>query len=165
MSIERFEPFLIANEKRIYHYLIQILGNESDAQDLVQVVFLAFYEHIDSIEEATAVSYLYRIAHNKSLSYIKVRNKTVLVDPGDFNRFPDNSKPAAEPDYTFLKSAISELPHRLSTVIHLQYYEKLSYKEIAAQLGISVKAVETLLVRAKKILRKKIMKDKDLLGV
>ncbi len=38
MSIESFEPFLIANEKRIYHYLYQILSNESDAQDLLQNV-------------------------------------------------------------------------------------------------------------------------------
>ncbi len=76
--------------------------------------YLAFYEHIDSIEEATALSYLYRIAHNKSLTYIKQRNKTVLVDPNDFNRLTDTSKPATEPDYSFLQEAVRNLPPRLS---------------------------------------------------
>ncbi|MDD3563977.1 MAG: sigma factor-like helix-turn-helix DNA-binding protein [Candidatus Cloacimonetes bacterium] len=44
-------------------------------------------------------------------------------------------------------------------MIQLQYYEGLSYKEMAQRLSISVKAVETLLVRAQRILRKKIMQD------
>ncbi|MBP9038498.1 MAG: hypothetical protein KBF72_02965, partial [Candidatus Syntrophosphaera sp.] len=41
-----------------------------------------------------------------------------------------------------------------------QYFDKLSYKEIAEKLGVSVKAVESLLVRAKKRLRKNLMKDR-----
>jgi len=160
MSIESFTAFLTANEKRIYNYLLQLVKSEADAQDLVQNVFIAFYEHIDSIEEATSVSYLYRIAHNKALSFIKQRNRTLLVDPVRFSRLPDTNTSPSEQDYSQLRNAIAELPVRLSTVIHLQYYDGLSYKDISSTLGISVKAVETLLVRAKKILRKKIVKEK-----
>lgn len=50
-------------------------------------------------------------------------------------------------------------------MIHLQYYEKLSYKEIAKKLGITVKAVESLLVRAKKQLRKKLLREMQGKGV
>jgi RNA polymerase sigma factor (sigma-70 family) len=50
-------------------------------------------------------------------------------------------------------------------VIQLQYYEGLSYKDISSQLGISVKAVESLLVRAKKILRKKLVQERREGGV
>jgi len=46
-------------------------------------------------------------------------------------------------------------------VIQLQYYEKLSYKDISGALGISMKAVESLLVRAKRILRKKMLQGKS----
>ncbi|HNV63248.1 MAG TPA: sigma factor-like helix-turn-helix DNA-binding protein [Candidatus Cloacimonas acidaminovorans] len=49
----------------------------------------------------------------------------------------------------------------MAAVIQLQYYEKMSYKEISATLGISIKAVESLLVRAKRTLRKKILQDKE----
>jgi RNA polymerase sigma factor (sigma-70 family) len=50
-------------------------------------------------------------------------------------------------------------------VIQLQYYESLSYKEISERLGITVKAVESLLVRARKILRKKLVKEIEGMGV
>ncbi len=159
MRFEDFESFLKANEKRIYHYLITILSSETDAQDVVQETFIAFYEHIDSIESATSLSYLYRIAHNKALTFIKQRKRYVCRDPQDFSNLPDNPSTAPEKDHTALKLALAELPIKLSTVIHLQYYDRMSYKEIAAHLGLSVKAVESLIVRAKKNLRKKIMQD------
>jgi len=66
---------------------------------------------------------------------------------------------------TLVEASLHELPVKLATVIHLQYYEKLSYKEISLQLGISLKAVESLLVRAKKQLRKKLLKDRAGQGV
>jgi RNA polymerase sigma-70 factor (ECF subfamily) len=72
----------------------------------------------------------------------------------------DRSNKNDQKDYSLLHSAIKELPPRLASVIQLQYFDKLSYKEIAEKLGISVKAVESLLVRAKKRLRKKLMKDR-----
>ncbi len=165
MKKEQFEQFLRDNEKRIYHYLLTLLGNDNDANDVVQMTFLSFYEHIDRVESATAVSYLYRIAHNKSMTFLKQKNRYLSLDPQSFAHLPDRSAPDPEPDFSALKQALSELPVKLATVIHLQYYEKLSYKEISLQLGISLKAVESLLVRAKKQLRKKLLKDRAGQGV
>ncbi|HNX38240.1 MAG TPA: RNA polymerase sigma factor [Candidatus Cloacimonadota bacterium] len=158
MSKDRFEEFLTANEKRIYHYIWALTHHEADAQDVVQATFIAFYEHIDGIEESSAVSYLYRIAHNKSITHIKQRGRYVQTDPVLFANLPDKPAPAPDQDYTPLHAAIASLPVKLATVIQLQYFESLSYKQISAQLGISVKAVESLCVRAKKLLRKKLLK-------
>lgn len=160
MKKEQFESFLSSHEKRIYNYIWTLVHHEADAQDLVQVSFLAFYEHIDGIDEATALSYLYRIAHNKSMTLLKARSKMIPRDPEVFARIPQ-SNPAPAQDYSDLQAAIASLPVKLSTVIHLQYYEQLPYKEIALKLGTSVKAVESLLVRAKKLLRKKMMQGMD----
>lgn len=164
MKKEQFEDFLKANEKRIYHYLLTLLGNDTDANDVVQMVFISFYEHIDRIESATAVSYLYRIAYNKSMTFLKQKNRYIPLDPRSFDRVPQPADPTPS-DYSALNSAVKDLPPRLGSVIQLQYYESLSYKEISEQLGISVKAVESLLVRAKKQLRKKLMKVKAEGGV
>lgn len=165
MHPNRFEEFLKTNEQRIYRYLVSLLGNETDAQDLMQMVFIAFYEHIDRIEEVTAVSYVYKIAYNKSMTFIKQRNRFISADPKSFEYLRDKPQAEPKPDYQPLLEAIRDLPPRLASVIQLQYYEKLSYKEISTQLGISVKAVESLLVRAKKILRKKLMKEISGMGV
>lgn len=159
MKKEQFEPFLLAHEKRIYHYLLTLVGNDSDAADLVQMVFISFYEHIDRVEEPTSLAYLYRIAYNKSMTFLKQKSRYVNLEPHSFDHLPDQSHAEPAPDYTALRAALRELPPRLASVIQLQYYENLSYKEISSQLGISVKAVESLLVRAKKQLRRKLMQD------
>jgi RNA polymerase sigma-70 factor, ECF subfamily len=159
MKQESFEAFLSDNEKRIYNYLLRFVEVDADAQDLVQNVFIAFYARIGDIEEKTATAYVYRMAHNMALNWLKQTKKTVLKDPVHFQNLKDTSHAAPETDYSILNQALQELPVKLSSVIHLQYYENLSYKEISAKLGISVKAVESLLVRAKKQLRKKILKE------
>jgi RNA polymerase sigma-70 factor (ECF subfamily) len=159
MKKECFEEFLSAHEKRIFRYLLGLTASEDDAKDLVQAVFIAIYNKFEGIEEATALSYTYRVAHNKAMTFLKRRSRYVNVDPTSFVNVLKAPTPPEERDYTFLHNAMKELPHRMAAVIQLQYYEKLSYKEISAHLGISVKAVESLLVRAKRILRKKIVQD------
>lgn len=159
MKKEQFEQFLQAHEKRIYHYLLTLVANDNDANDLVQMVFISFYEHIDRVEEPTSLAYLYRIAYNKSMTFLKQKSRYVNLEPHSFDNLPDTNRPEPEPDYSALRDALHELPPRLASVIHLQYYENLSYKDISAQLGISVKAVESLLVRAKKQLRQKLLRE------
>lgn len=159
MRKEQFEAFLKTNEKRIYRYLYSLCGNEQDALDVLQNVFVALYQNLDRVDEATALAYSYKIAHNKGLTFIKQKSRYVTHDPADFTNIPDIASPNSEPDHKALHRAVAELPPRLASVIQLQYYDGLSYKEISAALGISVKAVETLLVRAKRILRKKIMQE------
>jgi len=159
MKKEHFEAFLSKNENRIYRYLLGLCANEQDALDVLQTVFIAVYQNLDRIEDATALAYTYKIAHNKCMNFLKARSRYIPVDPVAFTNIPDTATSAIEPDYRALNGAIASLPPKLAAVIQLQYYEKLSYKDISAQLGISVKAVESLLVRAKRILRKKMMQE------
>ena len=159
MKKESFEAFLSANEKRIFRYLLNLCGNEQDALDVVQSVFIAVYHNLDRIEDTTALAYTYKIAHNKCMTFLRQRSRYVAVDPSAFLNIADKPGEEPEKDYSDLSRAVAALPPRLAAVIQLQYYDKLSYKEISSALGISVKAVESLLVRAKRILRKKIMQD------
>ncbi len=151
---------MTSHEKRIYRYLLGITANEQDAMDLVQAVFIAIYNKFEQIEESTALAYTYRVAHNKAMTFLKKKSRYLSVDPASFARIPEPTPPQ-EIDYSDLQKAVAELPPRMASVIQLQYYEKLSYKEISESLGISLKAVESLLVRAKRILRKKIVQGKS----
>lgn len=159
MKPEQFEAFLTDNEKRIHNYLLRFVEVDDDALDLAQNVFLAFYDRIHDIDEKTAVAYVYRMAHNMALNWIKQRKRFILTDPVDFHNLADKPHHTEEPSYEILNKAIRNLPVKLAAVIHLQYYDNLSYKAISEKLNISVKAVESLLVRAKKQLRKEIMKE------
>lgn len=165
MKKESFEDFLSRNEQRIYRYLIGLTANEHDAMDLVQAVFISVYQHFERIEEATALSYVYRIAHNKAMTFLKQRNRYITLDTDKFKNLPAPPQEQEERDFSELHSALKGLPPRLAAAVQLQYYEKMSYKEISEHLGISVKAVESLLVRAKRMLRKNIMQDRKEKGV
>lgn len=159
--MDYFEEFLSLHEKRIYRYLLGIAKNEQDAMDLVQLTFISVYEKFESIEEKTALAYVYRVAHNKAMTFLKKKSRYVDIDPVVMAQITQAPEKEEETDYSQLQQAISELPPRLAAAIQLQYYEKMSYKEMADSLGISVKAVESLLVRAKRILRKKVMQEKN----
>ena len=107
MKPESFEKFLTDNEKRIYNYLLRFVEVDDDANDLLQNVFLAFYERIHDIEEKTAVAYLYRMAHNMALNWIKHQKRMVLRAPADFQNLRDKPAYTPEPDYKVLEQSHS----------------------------------------------------------
>ena len=152
MTAADFEQFFHLHKNRLYNYILRFVDIDDDVQDLMQEVCLAFYQRIERIDEKTALAYLYRIAHNKAINWQKKIRKTVLRSNHDFDRIPagkgvDNSQ-------DIVNKAIAFLPVNLGTVIHLYYFDKLSYQEIGMQLGKSVKSVDSLLTRARKKLRK-----------
>jgi len=64
-------------------------------------------------------------------------------------------------DVVTVKNAIRKLEKKYQTVIKLYYFEDLSYKEIAARLGLPVNTVRTYLRRAKEVLKKYIENEKS----
>jgi RNA polymerase sigma-70 factor, ECF subfamily len=166
MDVSKFEMILLENEKRIYNYLLKFVRHVEDAEDLMQAVFISFYDKMEDIEEKATVVYLYRTAHNKAINFLKVNKRYINTDLEKFDRLPSpppviNTNPRDE----ILLQAIQELPPKLALVVNLQSYENMSYKEIAESMKTTVSAVESLLTRAKKILRKKIMQEMKKRGV
>jgi len=159
MQPDRFDSFLTENENRIYNYVLRFVDVDDDAQDIVQNVFIAFYARIARIDEKTALAYLYRMAHNMSITWQKQRRRYVLKPPEAFQNISGKRYQAESADYSAINAAIAALPVKLSTVIHLQYYDNMSYREISSTLGVSIKTVDSLLVRAKNLLRKHLVKD------
>jgi RNA polymerase sigma-70 factor, ECF subfamily len=166
MDVAKFEVILLENEKRIYHYLLKFVRHTEDAEDLLQSVFISFYSKMEDIDEKAAVAYLYRAAHNKAINHLKTNKSYVNTEPEVFDRIPSPSySVGTNPRDEILLQAIRELPPKLAMVVNLQSYENMSYKDIAYSMKTTVSAVESLLTRAKKILRKKIMQEMEKRGV
>jgi len=159
MSPDSFEQFLKEHRHKIYGYLLRFVDVDDDAQDLLQEVCIAFYRRIDSIRPETAVCYMYRMAHNTALNWRKQRNRTLLKPAMDFERIP-GTVPMTD-RYQIVNKAIAQLPANLSAVVHMYYYDRLSYKEISVQTGKSIKAIDSMLDRARSKLRKRIRIDGD----
>lgn len=138
------------NSQRLYMLALSFTKNHSDAEDIMQDVFLKLLKHNKSFNnEEHLDKWLTVVCVNESKNYIKspFRKNTVLLDEAkDLYTFDTVN------DYDIFKSVIS-LPKKERTVIHLFYYEDLPVKEIAKMLKINESAVKTRLSRGRKHLK------------
>lgn len=140
------------------------------AEDISQEVFITIYKSILSFNERSSLgTWIYRITVNKSLDHLRARNRRQRGMVGQLF-FPDSGEPAVDkPEFVhpgiqlerkekaiYLFKAIETLPDNQKTVFVLAHIEDLPQKEIAEIMDISLKAVESLLQRAKGNLRKKL---------
>ncbi|MGE0076649.1 MAG: RNA polymerase sigma factor [Bacteroidales bacterium] len=152
------------------------VGSYHEAEDLAQDVFVELYESISSFRSESKLStWIYRIAVNKSLNYLRKKKREALFlgfnfwskDDGRENNLQIMSSVDSEADYSIisteerqlLKGAINKLPENQRVALILSRYQDLSYKEIAEVMEVSVSSVESLLFRAKTNLRKLILES------
>jgi RNA polymerase sigma-70 factor (ECF subfamily) len=133
-----------------------------EARDVVHTGFIKLWENRQNISRDLSVkAYLYKIIINISLDiiksnkvkyrYIKYWEQTAeLVSDHDYQNIDFKQLEQV------IENAIASLPEQMRKIFELSRYEELKYTEIAAQLGISVKTVETQMSRALAKLRKKL---------
>ena len=103
-------------------------------------------------------TYLYMIGRSRALDYIKRKKIIEFVSLSAAETLPDSGLTLEETVLSdqrkqAVNSAISQLPQDMQTVIHLVYFEGLSYDETAKVMKKNRKQVDNLLYRAKKELR------------
>ncbi|MDX1906854.1 MAG: RNA polymerase sigma-70 factor [Bacteroidia bacterium] len=131
-------------------------GDINLSEDLTQEAFMILWRKRETIDATKVKSYLYTIAHNLFLNEIK-HQKVVLK----FNQQPTSTVSNESPQYQMeeeefraqLLKAISDLPEKNRVVFLMNRMEKMTYKDIADSLGISIKAVEKRMHKALQELR------------
>ena len=153
----------------IYRLGLKILGNEQDAEDILQETFIKAYRSIENFEGRSALStWLYRIATNEALMLLRKRKPALdLVleddDEGDIEPheivdwccLPEEEMLSTE-SRIFLEKAVQELSPSLQLVFLMRDVERLSIKETAQILEISASAVKVSLMRARLRLREEL---------
>ena len=166
-----FRMLVELNSANVYHVALKLLGDEQEAEDVLQETFLSAYQAIDRFEGRSQLStWLYRIAYNASLMRLRKRERMTTFS---LDQPPDEGGPMAEgeshhlvdwsavPDDQLLTAearqemdrAIAELPESLRSTFVLRDLQGLSGAETAEVLGISVQAVKNRLHRARLRLR------------
>ncbi len=159
------------NLANVYNVALKLLGNEQEAEDVLQESFLSAFQAIDGFEGRSKLStWLYRIAYNASLMRLRKRKQMTAFSldqppPGvreeggltprylvDWTRVPDDQLLTAEARQV-MDRAIEDLPETLRSAFVLRDLQGLSGAETADVLGISVSAVKTRLHRARLRLR------------
>lgn len=151
---EDFEAVVTKHENRLYRTALAITGNMSDAEDIVQEVFIRAYEKAPEFEtEEHEKAWLMKVTVNLCNSRLR--------SPWRKRRLPLlDSYPASEPKQHELLEQVMALPHKYRTVIHLFYYEGYSIKDISRLTGQKESTVRSHLTRARQKL-KTVLKEED----
>lgn len=143
-------------------YLRHLMGGYDEAEDLLQNVFVKVYEHLAEFDrERKFSSWIYRIAHNEAVNYLKKRSRRYLIAWDDIVSSKDKLETADgkdTPEETWVRgelrsevrTALDRLPKKYQEVIILRFYLDKSYAEIAQIIDRPENTVATLLNRAKK---------------
>ncbi len=136
----------------------RVLVDRAEAEDAVQEAFLKLWSRANSFDPAAAkfTTWFYRVVLNQCLD--RKRKKRPESLPEGFDGVDEREDPsgAYEESETasYVKRKLDQLPERQRYAITLCYYEGLSNKEAAEILGLGVKALESLLTRGRKRLKK-----------
>lgn len=156
---------------RVYNTALSYLQNTADAEEVTQDVFVKIYQSAGAFQGKSSVStWIYRIAVNQSLDRISYRNRQKRFGFLVHLFREDSAEPQLDlPHFDHpgalleqkenartLFQAIESLPEQQKTAFILSFIEELLRQEVADVMQLSLKAVESLLQRAKANLRNRL---------
>jgi RNA polymerase sigma-70 factor (ECF subfamily) len=143
------------HEPDVHRYVLSLLRNPADAEDATQTTFLNAYRAIKAGERPRKPqNWLISIAHNVCRSRAIRATRRPREVPLE-NVVEQLVQPEVEPpNLRELVRGLARLPCRQRSAITMREFEGRSYDEIADSLGVTVPAVEALLVRARRTLRR-----------
>ncbi len=159
-----FATLVRRHTHRFYAVAYRSLFNQSEAEDIVQDAFLKIWNKPTIWKAgrgAKFTTWFYRVVVNGCFDYDK-KKKPYLLD--EAHEIPEDSALMAETveresRYGMMEDAIRRLPERQRIALNLCFYEGLSNKEAAAIMNVNLKALQSLIMRAKTTLRETISSD------
>jgi RNA polymerase sigma-70 factor, ECF subfamily len=148
-DVEAYNLLISRWEKRVYNYLLRLIGNREDALDLSQDVFLKAYQSLRKLEDpARFPGWLFRIAHNEAYSLHRKRKPEVDVPPPDNggSRFPMELALS-------VTAALGRLSAEQREAVVLKVYEGFKFEEIAEVLSCPVSTVKSRVYTALDLLK------------
>ena len=146
-----------------------MLGDRAEAEDVAQETFVRLMAKADGWQPGRAAlrTWLHRVAVNLCIDRRRARRTVSLEALGDAGDMADElpSSDTRIDRRRLVHAALMALPDRQRAAIVLVYYQGFSNGEAAALLGASVEAVESLLARGRRSLRRELGgQASDLLG-
>ncbi|MDI1355844.1 MAG: RNA polymerase sigma factor [bacterium] len=172
-----FEELYHAHKKMVYNLALQYVQHSEDAQEISQDVFVSIHQNLASFENRSKLStWIYRITINKSLDFIKTKKRKkrfgfftalfheesgeIIHEAASFDH-PGILMEHKEAFETLFK-LINELPVNQRTALILSKIEQKPQSEVAEIMNLSVKAVESLIQRAKTNLTQKLKNNEGI---
>ena len=139
-----FKTLIKEYQQPLYWHIRKIVFDHEDADDVLQNTYIKIFKNIKNFRgESKLFSWMYRIATNEALTFIKQKSRKLGLSLNEFNEKQVNQLAADvyfEGDAIALKLqlAVANLPEKQRLVFNLKYYEELKYEEISEILETSV---------------------------
>jgi len=140
-----FRVLMTQYKERLYWHIRKIVLIHADADDVLQNTFIKVYRNIHSFKgDSKLYSWMYRIATNESLSFIKKRAKSQQIESKELQQ--QQLVNNLEADVYFdgdeiqlkLQNAVAQLPQKQQLVFNMKYFDTMKYDAIAEILETSV---------------------------
>lgn len=153
---QEFEILFTTNHSRLYYYALSYINDSEVCKDIISDVFEAAWTEYEHIKKETLTSYLYTCTRNRCIDYL--RHQNIQNQYTEFlmaNAHYENIVSVQEYDERLIRihKAIEDMPPQRQLVLKECYFEKKSYKEVAARLGITTDGVKRHITIALKSLR------------
>ena len=166
-----YDELIRRYQRKIYQLVYNMTSNRQDAEDLVQDVFVKAYTALKYFKgDSSFYTWVYRIAVNRTINFLKKRNRNPGLSLDDMDRAVER-----DPDYVELRSrespvrdaSLSELQKKLNealqtlsekhrSVVVLHDIQGVQHDEIARMLGCSEGTVRSRLFYARQELQKQL---------
>ena len=162
---EAFNRLVQEYKERLYWHIRKIVLDHDDANDVVQNTFIKVHLNIENFNEnSTLFTWMYRIATNEALNFIKSKAKKIglkneewieaIADNLEADPFFDGDEAAL-----ILQKEISKLPEKQRIVFNMRYFDGMNYNSISEILVTSVGALKASYHHAVKKIKTKLTND------
>ena len=164
---DKFSSLVSEYSERLYWHIRGIVGSHQDADDVLQDVFLKAWKALPDFKgESSEFTWLWRIATNESLSFLKKRRvraafglEALELKFASGKSYDEGVDPLKAE--TALRKAIGSLPSKQRSVFMMRYYEELSYEQISEITGTSTGALKASYHIAYEKIKAFLLEDSD----
>jgi len=163
---EAFAEIVNRHSKRFYNIAYRLIFSKDDAEDIVQEAFLKLWEKRlswNQSKEAKFTTWFYRVVVNLCLDHNRKKKPEPLSE--DMQLVDKQQRQEVllheKQKQALLNRFIQELPERQQLALNLCFYEGLSNQEAAEIIGVNLKALQSLVMRAKMTLKEKVKQYLD----
>lgn len=179
---DSFDAVYTAYAKKVHRNALIITRNKDVAEDIMQEVFMKFYQHMSNIKVENVESWLTTVANNISSNYVRDHKREQHV--GDVDEFMQDNEDEIDRSFVYIENLEENYIRRLTReeraklaqeiyadlyrknerwheAIMVTYILERPQKEVAETMGISLGALQLMLFRARNWIRKQYQKRYD----
>jgi RNA polymerase sigma-70 factor (ECF subfamily) len=153
-KVEAYNTLVSRWEKRVYNYLLRIMGHPEDAMDVSQDAFLKAYQHLAKLDDAGRFGpWLFRIAHNEAHSHFRRKKPESELDEASGVGHDSGYRMAPVEVGLAVEAALARLTEEQREAVLLKVYQGFKFDEIAVILDCPASTIKSRVYTAFELLK------------